>query len=157
MPSEIHLKGDWRKIRHLTNEIEKTPQMVEDVIMPEIVDKTTEALKVVVSSNPPPPNSPVTLKKPYKKGKGTLEETGAFKSNIVSDEYKERGRTIYVIHGSDSPQARTRTSYKDLLGILDEGSSEKNIPARNLLKSAYDLVDEEIKYIVVTQLSRLFK
>ena len=117
MPSEIRLKGDWRKLRHLANELESVKD-IDDTLMPEIADKVKEALEVAVGSNPPPANAESTLRKPYKRGKGTLQETGGFPDNIIVDETKERNRSVYLIRGSDTPQARGRRdtppTYKEL-------------------------------------------
>lgn len=156
MASEIRLKGDWRKLRHLADKMENVKDL-DDEIMPEIADKVKEALEVVVASSPAPANARSTLEKPYKKGKGSLQETGQFPHNIVVDDVEERGRTVYIIKGSDSLQSRTKTSYEDLIGILNEGSFSKNIPARPILKTAYSLVEGEIKYVVVSRFKSVFR
>ena len=156
MASVIRLKGDWRKLRHLATQMENV-QDIDEQLMPEVADKVKEALEVVVASNPAPANAPSTLSKPYKRGKGSLEETGGFPNNIVIDEYKEAGRDVYIVKGSDTPHSRTGTSYEDLIGILNEGSPSKNIPARPILRTAYDLVEGEIKYIVVNRIKSIFR
>lgn len=156
MASSIQLKGDWRKLRTLANKMENV-QDIEDAIMPEVADKVKEALEVVVSSSPPPPNAPSTLAKRYKRGKGTLQETGGFPHNIVIDNYKQGKRDVYVIKGSDAIHPRTHTSYEDLVGILNNGSASKNLPARPILKTAFDLVQDEIKYVIVNRAKSIFK
>lgn len=160
MSSEIRLKGDWRKLRHLANELESVKD-IDDTLMPEVANKVKEALEVAVGSNPPPVNAESTLRKPYKKGKGTFQETGGFPDNIVVDETKERNRSVYLIRGSDSPQGRDRKgvppTYKELIGILSTGSPEKNIPKRDVLRMAYDMVEGEIKYMIVSNIKSMFR
>lgn len=160
MSSEIRLKGDWRKLRHLANQFESVKD-IDDTLMPEIASKVKEALEVTIGSNPPPANAESTLRKSYKRGKGTFQETGAFPDNIVIDNVKERNRSVYLIRGSDNVQGRNRKdappTYKELLGILATGCPEKNIPKRDVLRMAYDMVESEIKYIVVSNVSSLFR
>lgn len=160
MANEIRLKGDWRKLRHLASQLESVKD-IDDTLMPEVANKVKEALEVAVGSNPPPANAESTMRKSYKQGKGTFQETGGFPDNIIVDETKERNRSVYLIRGSDSPHGRARKdtppTYKELLGILATGSPEKNIPKRDVLRMAYDMVEGEVKYIVVSNVKSLFR
>lgn len=151
MANGIALKGDWRKLRPMANKLQQMPQEYEDDVMPLLVKETEDALKVAIDCNLPPPNADSTVKR--KGFNRTLVETGNFPNAITHTEasykdYKSRARKAYLVTADENiHHARTNTSYKDILGIVDQGGGR--VPARHLLAQSFDLVDDKLKAIAI--------
>ena len=102
----IYLKGDWRKLWRTAKKLNTLCEVIEDEIMPEVIEDFQRAISETVLSNPAPANAPRTVKR--KGHQASLVETGEMadesSQKVYRNSFRQSGnvRVSYTIAGAQA-------------------------------------------------------
>lgn len=151
MSVSIQLTGDWRKLRHAYDRLDKMDSSEARDLIRYCAEIVQQSLEEVVTGYLPPSNAQSTVNR--KGFDNPMTETGAIASNIIIKENSKGDSYGFKVQGSSTAHSRSNTPYEQVFAYNEDGGAK--IPGREAMLIAYSRVSGQVQDYCIKRLSHV--